>query len=167
MRKDQKSFTLLEVIIVIIIIGVLTSLALPRLMLAVERARAAEAISALSVWRGAIERCLLMNNEDYGFCTSSSFSQLGIDNPFDAPNSHFESGITYTSSGGSQFYVIAAKRNTRDLGLSDPGGPVDCGWWSTEPRPESQVALCFVGNVSGTMPSNTIRIVGSGFYKGL
>lgn len=55
--------TLIELVIVIIIVGVLASLALPRFFLMIERSRAAEAITNIGVIRQAMERCYVMAGE--------------------------------------------------------------------------------------------------------
>lgn len=58
----QCGFTLLELIVVIIIIGVLASMAYPKYITMIERARAVEAIQILSYLRDA----QIQNNELYG-----------------------------------------------------------------------------------------------------
>jgi len=54
--KSQKGFTLVELAIVIVIIGVLASFGVPRFRDAVERSKAGEAMNYLSSMRAAQER---------------------------------------------------------------------------------------------------------------
>lgn len=112
--KNKGGFTLLEIIIVIIIIGVLASLALPRLFSTVEFSRSAEALASFATIRGALERCYLMNNSTYVGCTlTAAGTSLDIENPSSAPNAHF----TYLVSGQTTTgYTITANRTTRNGG---------------------------------------------------
>src|SRR3989338_910483 len=52
----RKGFTLLEVLIVVIIIGILAAIALPQYMSTIEKARSAEAVAQLGSFRAAMER---------------------------------------------------------------------------------------------------------------
>ena len=109
--NNKSGFTLLEIIIVIIIVGVLASLALPRFFATVEYSRSTEALAAISAVRQALERCYLQRNGDYTSCTA--FNVLDIEDPANSPNNHFGYTINNTSATG---YTITAARNTRDNG---------------------------------------------------
>ncbi|MDZ4241217.1 MAG: prepilin-type N-terminal cleavage/methylation domain-containing protein, partial [Candidatus Omnitrophota bacterium] len=88
-----KGFTLLEIIIVIIIVGVLASLALPRFFSTVEYSRSTEALSSVSAIRQSMERCYLQRNGTYTGCVD--FTVLDLNNPGLSPNAHF----TYVLGG--------------------------------------------------------------------
>lgn len=111
-EKNKGGFTLLEVIIVIIIVGVLASLALPRFFSTVEYSRATEAMQSLATVRQSVERCYLMRS-NYTNC--GTFGVLDVDDPGLSPGAHF----TYAFSGmGADAYVITATRNTLDGGVA-------------------------------------------------
>ena len=57
----KKGFTLIELLVVVLIIGILSSMALPQYRKAVERARAAEAVSNIGTLMLAMDRYLLEN----------------------------------------------------------------------------------------------------------
>ena len=64
--RNEKGFTLLEILIVIIIIGVLAGLAIPAYQAAVEKSRAQEALTSLAATRQSLIR--------YGATTNSDFT---------------------------------------------------------------------------------------------
>jgi type IV pilus assembly protein PilE len=112
LNKNKSGFTLLEIIIVIIIVGVLASLALPRFFRTVEYSRGTEALTNLSAIRQATERYYLQRSTYVGV----AMGNLDIDDPSNSPNSHFGS---YGFSGlGATTYTITATRNTRDGGTA-------------------------------------------------
>lgn len=104
--KTKKAFTLLEIIIVIIIVGVLTSLALPRFFKMIQYSYSAEAFSGMQAIRGSLERCYIARMGTYQGCT---YSVLDITNPSTLPNTHFEYDIFSASATG---YQILATRRT-------------------------------------------------------
>jgi prepilin-type N-terminal cleavage/methylation domain-containing protein len=54
LRRNQKGFTLVELMIVVIIVGILAAVAIPMYQGATERAKASEAVAALGTIRGAM-----------------------------------------------------------------------------------------------------------------
>ncbi|MCD4779380.1 MAG: prepilin-type N-terminal cleavage/methylation domain-containing protein [Candidatus Omnitrophica bacterium] len=103
--NNKSGFTLLEIIIVIIIVGVLASLALPRFFSTVEFSRSTEALSASSSIRQSLERCYLGNNGNYVGCTLAA---IDLADPGGSPGAHFAYAIAGQSATG---YTITATRN--------------------------------------------------------
>lgn len=101
LRKNQshaKGFTLLEIIIVIVIIGILAGTALPKLFSLVERSHSAEALMMAGTIRRSIERCWLATDSDWTFC-GGSFNGLDIDNPNTSSGRHFNYSINVGGLG--------------------------------------------------------------------
>jgi len=125
-----KAFTLLELVVVIIIVGLLASLALPRFLDLIEYSRTTEALANIKAVRESMERCYLMNNGSYVECRlteSLSFGPvtLDIENPNEASNAHFDYSTTLVGliDGEWMFYVTAI-RNTRDGGTGSVPDPI-------------------------------------------
>jgi len=112
--NNRSGFTLLEVIIVLIIIGVLASLAIPRLLASLETARAQEALEMfVSVKRG-MEQCSAMDQpafHDFDDCTS--LAGIGISAP--GTDAHFSYNPPRVTAS-TRIYNITAVRNTLDGG---------------------------------------------------
>ena len=122
-------FTVLELIIVIIIVGVLASLALPRFFKLIERSRVTEALVNIGVIRQAMERCGALNFSHLGsnyvsyencylnFPFGQQNNTLSIDNPDPIPGAHFKYTASPMGSAGSwDSFRIEALRNTLDGG---------------------------------------------------
>ena len=112
--KNKSGFTLLEIIIVIIIIGILASLALPKFFKTVEFSRSAEALTSLGTIRRAMDICYQPTGS-YASC--DNFTKLTIPDPGASPGAHW----SYTTTPfvvAPTTYTITATRNTLDGGVS-------------------------------------------------
>jgi len=136
-HQQPPAFTLLELIIVIIIVGILSSLALPRLVLMIERTYMSEAVATIGMIRRAVERCYIQNNGLYHPCYDdwhSFHSTPGhtyeIYNPDSTPRpagSHFDYSLK-TSSWTPKVYSVCAtrRRDTDPLLRAKWNGEADC-----------------------------------------
>jgi prepilin-type N-terminal cleavage/methylation domain-containing protein len=116
MPYNKTAFTILELIVVIIIVGVLTSLALPRFLKLIEGSRATEALTNISALRQAVERCYVMNNGSYENCNMDwwgTTNTLDMETPANSPNSHFMYNVR-GERWPHPWYSITAARNGRD-----------------------------------------------------
>ena len=110
--KNKSGFTLLEIIIVIIIIGILASLAMPKFFKTVEFSRSTEALGSLGAIRRAMDICY-QPTRDYTPC--NAFSALSIEDPGTIAGAHW----TYAFSNlGANTYTITATRTTVDSGVT-------------------------------------------------
>ena len=112
LKRNNRGFTLLEIIIVIIIVGVLASLALPRFFRTVEYSRSTEALVSINAIRQSMERCYLQR---YAYTGCAAFTNLDLEDPAASPNNHFTYGMTAPTA---TTYNITATRNTRDGGVA-------------------------------------------------
>jgi len=89
MKKTQNGFTLIELIMVMIILGVLAAVAIPRYLDTIENAEEASEDAVISNIRGALENHAIHKLLDSG-------RRIWPDNPFDALS---EQPQTYTQDG--------------------------------------------------------------------
>lgn len=77
MKKTQQGFTLIELMIVVAIIGILASIAIPAYQDYMTRAKWAKAIASTAAMKLAISECLNDNSGAYTTCDSTSTLEAG------------------------------------------------------------------------------------------
>ncbi len=110
---NKKGFTLLELLVVVLIIGILTVIAFPKYELAIEKAHASEAfITFAQLETGLREQYLVLGQNVYS-------SRRGGQSVFDSLNISLEGGYVRSANGNylcSKYFMYA----------------VDCNpWWGT------------------------------------
>gem|GEM_PF-1552338 len=130
-RQNQKGFTLLEVIITVIIVGVVMAAAIPRIGQAVEKFRAQEAVSLIQNLSAAQERYYIDNGQYY-FVDSQTFNGLDMSVPslqyFDSPSANGTSvnswKVTAVRSDSSYELFTDKAYGPEGIHCADaPGGP--------------------------------------------
>lgn len=103
-HSTLKGFTLLELIIVIIIVGVLASLALPRFFTMIESSKVTEALMRARQFVNLFEVCLHQNGgQSYSPCEAAdNLMQEYIDEP----NKNFIYTVGYGQQAGVPVYAI-------------------------------------------------------------
>lgn len=84
---NNKGFTLIEIIIVIVILGILATLAVPRITGQMESSRAAEAMQMFGALRRSATDCLNMSGGAADACVTQA--QLGVSIPTTAAGAAF------------------------------------------------------------------------------
>ena len=70
-KRAQRGFTLIELMIVVAIIGILAAIAIPQYQDYVTRSRWASAVTAVGSVKTAISECLQQNNGDLSLCDTT------------------------------------------------------------------------------------------------
>lgn len=149
----KSAFTILELIIVVIIIAVISSLAIPRMSNMIEHSRATEALNMISMIRGNVERCYVAPRS-YSAC--NSWDEISLTDPGTSVNSHF----TYSLTASANNYTVLARRNTYELIGSNSGA---VGYQCPGDLP--QLTLGTIGAI--VFCSQIGAIVGGGIYRDL
>ena len=107
MPRQKGGFTLVELTIVIIIIGILAGLAIPKFIRMAERAKGDEALAQVGAVRGSMQR-YYASDQSY---TGATLTTLDIDDPGSSsvyPGALFDYALTVAASA----FTCVATRNT-------------------------------------------------------
>ncbi len=99
-KLTTRGFTLIELLVVVLIIGILAAVAVPQYQKAVERSRAAEAVTLLSAFAKAYRAYYLANS-----AYATKFDQLDVEIP-PKGNTKFLSNATDTKSNKDWSFQI-------------------------------------------------------------
>ncbi len=118
--KNRKGFTLIELLIVVVIIGILAAIAIPKFAATKDKAKLASVKTDL--------RNMMTAQEAYfsDYATYGSYSQLQT-----ASNFTLSSGNTMTITGASNGYTGTATNNTISTGIKQCQVQVGAGAAST------------------------------------
>jgi len=125
----RKAFTLIEVLVVVIIIGILASIAIPQYTKTIQKAKTAEAMIALGSLRCAMDRYWYehvaigsydqqLDNATFLFPEQGDIV-LDISNPNRAPNRQWNYALWDSNSLDVKQYEIEARRLLPDGGQDD------------------------------------------------
>lgn len=167
----KQGFTLVELLIVVLIVGVLSAIALPQYTTAIERARAAEALTLLGAVRDSVERYRFQHD-----VWPSNWSDLDISVPLvpgssskrGSKNFELQIGTTGNDVTGTKWAVIANRSlsdgqggYTLRIGLEDDaanetitstrtcGKKLEEGQWGAISAPEGSKAETFCNAITG------------------
>ena len=120
-KQNQRGFTLIELLVVVLIIGILTAVALPQYTTAVEKSRAAEALTLMSAVTGAVERYRLQKDDWPPAATAAdgaSFAKLDVEIPPISGTALYGGANFYMTfgpvAGANNKFTVTATRRLND-----------------------------------------------------
>jgi prepilin-type N-terminal cleavage/methylation domain-containing protein len=155
----KEGFTLIEIIVVLIILGVLSAIAIPSLFNNIERSKAIEVMLTLKGWRELVEGCLAAKDNDSNCMNAAVPNDTAL---FLAASSRNVQTGGGGPPGNHVSYILFYYRN----GLAgDSGGTIpSCGPIAQTAWPQSGVGICRYLDASW---NPTFKPLSWGAYNGM
>ena len=100
--NNKSGFTLIEIIVVLIIVGILAAIALPNLFSNVSKSRAEEALAAIASYRPTMEGCIVGKSGTAD--NNCNAANLGLP----AQSANFSYSVTGPTSATDTSYTLTA-----------------------------------------------------------
>lgn len=115
MTGNNSGFTLIELLVVVLIIGVLSAIALPQYTTAVEKSRAAEALTLMSATRDAVERYRFQKD---AWPSANNFAVLDVEIPqngSDYGGKNYKITMMPLADDSTKFVINATRNTSKDV----------------------------------------------------
>lgn len=129
----KKGFTLIELLIVMVIVGVLVTVSLPKYRASMERGRATEGINNVRAISDAVNAKYVMNENSYSLAglTDSNGNVTGVDMTksvnFSTPKMTLSSGtVTVTTTRTGSYTLTATNQNGELISIECTGDTETC-----------------------------------------
>lgn len=153
----KSGFTLIEIVIVIVIVGVLSTLALPRFFTTIEFARSLEAMNMMAAIKRAASRCSIMGGTGIDYTNCVTFQSLALEPPGLIPGTHF----CYSAPTlNVNLWQIVAERN--NLNITTTGTGVAC-----DPVTGAGIGVGDTITLGINVVTGLVTRVGTGAFSGI
>ena len=129
--NKRSGFTLIEIVVVLIIVGILAAIALPNLYQNVTRSRSHEALASITSYRNAMEGCIYAHPAATNTCTDAFLANArpattNFTYAFTAPANATDTGYAITATGRVALAGTDTIAVTRAAAVFPATGAVTC-----------------------------------------
>jgi len=149
-KNTRRGFTLIELLVVVLIIGILAAVAVPQYQKAVEKSKAAEALTLLKSVTQSTQAYYLANGQ-----YPTKFNQLDIEIPFEDSTKWHTSGILDTKSSKEWSLQLYSSGTTKHIMMGRIFGPYAGAGFYVDLKPNSNYSIRCVENFASNLVSFT------------